>query len=260
MIHDRRDGRVPFGIELDGFALAVPPCRCREGDPVMVSPGRVRLGRNPLAIIVRDEGCAPSSGKMLSGPDEMMERAREMQGFLNAGHGGWLNALRREEQGPGKGGAGLLRRIEREKARLLGGLASGRAEEVRLALRGLIGLGIGLTPSMDDWLVGFVYALRRAPSSGREAELLSGAISRACLEGRTNLISSAYLQSAAGGGYFERLELCLDEGGRHSMESLSRIGSSSGMDMLEGMCAALKYAINASLGKNAILDDWEQSI
>lgn len=246
LIHDRRDGGLPFGIELDGFASAVVPCGRRAGDMVLVFPEEIRLEKNPLTIIVRSKEHQPCGRKLLLTPGGLRKRADDMQGFLDVSRAGWLNVLRSEGHKPGKESVRVLSRIEREKARLLHGLSADDEEKVQFALRGLIGMGIGLTPSMDDWLVGFVYALRRMPVSRREADLLSRSILHTCREGRTGQISMTYLQSAAEGEYFELLDLCLCEGSRRSMEDLSKTGSSSGGDMLEGMCAALKYVIDSS--------------
>ena len=108
-------------------------------------------------------------------------------------------------------------------------------EKISAAVKELLGLGRGLTPACDDWLVGYMYAARRIGKTEACA-----AVSEAVLEYAgeyTNGISAAYLRAAARGEYYELLEGCLFGENSESIARLLSIGSSSGSDMLSGMLA-----------------------
>ena len=129
---------------------------------------------------------------------------------------------------------------------LLRSLCLGDCASVELALNRLIGLGTGLTPTMDDVLTGLAYIFSFLERNGRQglpsAGLFLGLISGGCHK-RTSEISGAYLLSAARGEMFSILEdaaisLLLagdDHGLARKVESLLAIGSDSGGNMLAGM-------------------------
>ena len=108
-------------------------------------------------------------------------------------------------------------------------------------LRKMIGLGRGLTPAMDDWLVGFLYIALRV--QGSHAEKLF--FQRLALEvqisvsERTNRISGAYLSAAAKGLGFEALDKALFAEKPEDLVMLWSVGNSSGSDMLTGMVHAI---------------------
>ena len=110
------------------------------------------------------------------------------------------------------------------------------------ALQPLIGLGIGLTPSLDDVILGMLYTFIRAiPHSQITQELQSAVITLST--DRTNAISAAYLQAVAENAAFERLDdLLLGLSGQIPMnlEPILQIGNSSGSEMLLGVLIAAK--------------------
>lgn len=116
-------------------------------------------------------------------------------------------------------------------------------EKINESLEHIIGLGIGLTPSMDDWLVGFLYVALRVPV----CESKRGIIQLVCkyvlflAPLKTNKISAAYLTAAAEGQYFEVLHEVVSTGSEGSINTLLCIGNSSGTDMLVGMIFAMEY-------------------
>lgn len=109
-------------------------------------------------------------------------------------------------------------------------------EAVSAAVRRMLGLGRGLTPGCDDWLVGYMYAAHRTGKIDRH-RLVARAIEDCAAEYTTG-ISSAYLLAAARGEYYEVLERCLFDDDSACVEQLLEIGNSSGSDMLSGMIAA----------------------
>lgn len=114
------------------------------------------------------------------------------------------------------------------------------------ALR-VLGLGNGLTPSGDDFLGGIFFALAHRPHPDWLLGLpeLQAAINIAC-DASTNPISSALLADNMAGKSFGQLHDMLDalesNDSRHienSRETLLRVGSSSGADLLAGLLLAL---------------------
>lgn len=105
----------------------------------------------------------------------------------------------------------------------------------------LIGLGPGLTPSGDDFISGFLVALRRL-GRGAVADALA-AVVLPIAERATNTISAAHLTHAASG----QISACLIEvfdrvvagdGCEALLDQVSSIGHTSGWDCLAGLIAA----------------------
>ena len=111
-------------------------------------------------------------------------------------------------------------------------------------VRGLIGLGPGLTPSGDDVLCGMLVGLHatgRIELAGRLAE----AVMREAADG-TGIISSAHLGCACQGLGSQALHealialvTCNAEALDGALDALSRTGHSSGFDGLAGLVACL---------------------
>lgn len=122
------------------------------------------------------------------------------------------------------------------------GLKTGDVTALNAAVQGLVGLGRGLTPSYDDYLTGLLFCLHYA---GRSA----AALDRAVLDslGRTNRYSGAFLRAAAEGGYFSLLADCLASESGEALQKLLAVGSSSGHDMLAGMCHAVSFLSSRKL-------------
>ena len=129
----------------------------------------------------------------------------------------------------------------------------------------LIGLGPGLTPSGDDCLAGMLIALRalgaQAPARSLGAWVLSRAVDR------THRISLGHLACAGGGEGAEALHetlvsLCAPgaPGLGRCLDTLGRIGHSSGWDALTGVTAAIRAvaAGGQSLGALPASPDYSQ--
>lgn len=125
---------------------------------------------------------------------------------------------------------------------LLEGLITDNEKTISGAISKLLGLGHGLTPSMDDVLLGIVYGLQRfAPLKGCTASLRDAILRQA--QSRTNAISAAYLEAVAQSGYFQRLDdamIGLYNNIAIDISPLLEIGSSSGSEMLLGLLLAAK--------------------
>jgi hypothetical protein len=127
---------------------------------------------------------------------------------------------------------------------------AGSAADPCAAIRGLVGLGPGLTPSGDDVLAGTLVALR-AFGAGARADALGRLALDAAREG-TGPISRAHLECAAVGEGAEALHGVLSglaagtpAGLREAIRGLVRIGHTSGWDALLGLRCAGAVVIGA---------------
>ena len=119
-------------------------------------------------------------------------------------------------------------------------LETGDSAKMADTLCRLIGLGIGLTPSGDDFLCGFLAGLRLSLSeSDRFRQILEKKI---CSHlNRTNEISAAFLHCAVLGQFSAPIHLLInpDITVEQIYLAFSGIGHSSGVDTLCGISTAL---------------------
>jgi len=122
----------------------------------------------------------------------------------------------------------------------------------REAVQGLIGLGPGLTPSGDDFLVGALAALNAIHETEAHA-----ALARAIFDmqpGLTTPLSACFLRAAAAGHLSENLHavisLLLTRHVEAAIATAAKIGHSSGWDMMAGLVTTMGIA--AASGRAAI--------
>jgi hypothetical protein len=136
---------------------------------------------------------------------------------------------------------GFLRALDREKW-----------TDVRKFLRGLIGLGPGLTPSGDDFLAGFISAgaiWRERLGEPVKLTRELAAMVRKVAPGRTTLVSVAMLEDAANGEVSEPAQHFLIsllqrreiKEVRYWAMEISRTGASSGEDLLNGLACGIRF-------------------
>lgn len=119
----------------------------------------------------------------------------------------------------------------------------------------LVGLGPGLTPSGDDFLVGFQAGLwATAPDEARRRFAQAFGAEVEWLAGRTNDISRGFLVDAAQGRVseslirlIEQLAGCDETGVRWAARRVLDSGSTSGADTLAGLLIALGALSRISL-------------
>jgi hypothetical protein len=120
---------------------------------------------------------------------------------------------------------------------------------VEKIVAGLIGLGSGLTPSGDDFLVGFLTGLHSTRGKSRNRLKFLSKLGRYVrrLSCNTNDISSTYLYHATKGKVSSKLAGLVEaiaggEGTNHfwqTVEKVMRVGHSSGMDTVTGLLVGL---------------------
>ncbi len=134
---------------------------------------------------------------------------------------------------------------------LLVGIAEDDYQNIGDSLERLMGLGPGLTPSMDDILVGLVCTLwyvRRNMSYKIKGLSSLGKLVLSRSNLKTSLISAAYLKSAAQGENFTLIDnviqailnSSLRENLSSSFNQLIAVGSNSGTEMFLGIILALR--------------------
>ena len=252
MLHDSKNGMIPFGIGVRDFARdVVPNMNVQPGTEGMLVDGVLVLDDCPVSVMLQ-EVCAPGASTFAP---SCAERKRKMNVW----------SARLAEQGkstvlPLLGGRDSLEnhpfaKMAKEPLMMLSrALLTGQQAQMQKALLGLIGLGVGLTPSLDDLLNGMLYTLQFAGRNWKR-ELPGTADMAAAIQAlavqRTNPYSAAYLTAIAHGETFSVLEDFLD--GRHFMNDVAgqrilKIGSSSGTDMMCGIILALRLLERQSVG------------
>ena len=115
-------------------------------------------------------------------------------------------------------------------------------------VQGLIGLGPGLTPSGDDFLVGALATLDAVGAIDAHAALATAVASAA--PGATSALSACFLHAAAAGHVGEPLHRAvatlLTGDGDAAVAAVADIGHSSGWDMLAGIATVLRITLAAS--------------
>ena len=124
---------------------------------------------------------------------------------------------------------------------LLAAAQRGDRRAAEVAASSLVGLGVGLTPSGDDVLVGFTAALTVA------RDTLAGPIARVAAGAglRTTLIARTYLDHAARGEYAERVHhliAAVADGDEALVARGMSWGATSGADLMLGILLGARAA------------------
>ena len=151
-------------------------------------------------------------------------------------------------------------RLQRLSTQLCEALSNRDREAARLHGRALLGLGPGLTPSGDDFLLGLFAVLH---IDGSPCARLRGLCTDIVedLEHRTNAISAAALTAAAQGRVRETIDTLLsalmtgDEATvRRALDRVLRIGSTSGRDIVSGIVAGFDANLQATESRSVRVD------
>jgi hypothetical protein len=238
---------VPNGLRIEtpaGFAF---PDFIRVGEPAACRGGTVRFVGSALSIDLRSAACWHID---LSGLRIDLHRQDQAAAWTHAWH-----TLSRHQRG------NTMSAISAAMARaegafgtvpaLLETTAALQAEAACAAMEPLIGLGPGLTPAGDDFLVGYLAGLwsTAGEDTARLRFLASIGVWLSEAASQTNVISRASIRSAVRGNVSEpiaRLAQRLDRADtidnvRAESRAALQIGHSSGTDGVAGLlfgCAA----------------------
>ena len=209
------------GWAIPSAGVAIDPSAARSWSPAL--PGAARLATTSRLAAAAEAARAMAAevappgglGPLLAGRDRLADP--------------WL----------GVGRALITRQLRALRA---GDLAAALGPTIEL-----IGLGAGLTPSGDDYLVGLLAGLEATGSRARRE--IASAIGAAA-PGRTTAIGAAMLAHATRGGFAERLHdvlVALAIGGTDGLGTAipraMAYGATSGADTLVGLFGALDIAI-----------------
>jgi hypothetical protein len=243
-------GGVPSGILVAGIA-DLRETGIRPGMAVVPSSRGVSIPS--AAVEVDDRGAfswspaLPAAARLA--PTPQLGRTVAAARPLAAAHarpGGLARAIRGASRLADPWQARAAHLIERQ----LEALAAGDVPAAADLTIELIGLGVGLTPSGDDYLVGLLAGLDATDDPVRGA--LATAIA-AHADLRTTTIGAAALRHAGAGAFAERLHdvLIAMAIGRlddlaTAIERATAYGSTSGGDTLVGLFAALDLVLARS--------------
>lgn len=237
-------GLVPIGIAMEGFVGVADLLGIRAGDRFTSSENAIYFSGGALRFspVVRESEAVTALTPQLS---RIREAALDLVA-LQKTRGVSMLALPLVLGGEAHGVRALNPYCERAYPLLLSlvnALAECSCDRVRNSVSSLVGLGSGLTPSLDDVLLGMIYAFRllsdEAPPS---CDVLRHIVLSLC-DTHTGEVSAAYLVAVISGAKFERIEnvwrgLC----GAQALDitPLCDVGGSSGSEMLLGILLALR--------------------
>jgi hypothetical protein len=163
----------------------------------------------------------------------------------HAPEGSLVGLLSASSQAEGPLAAGVMAEAGRAARALAEGWA-GDGARLQAAAARLAGLGQGLTPAGDDWLVGaMLWAWLAHPDPDRACALVAEAAAP-----RTTALSAAYLRAAAAGqcsAAWHRLLPALCGGAQAGLEGAAQgvlaAGHTSGADALAGFLYAGLYSV-----------------
>jgi len=232
---------VPNGLRIKTPARFAFPDFVRVGEPAACRGGTVRFTQSLLSIDLWTAACWHIDLNRLRidlhRQDQAIAWTTAWQTLRQHQRGDTISAII-EAMARAEGAFGTLPAILKATGAL-------KVEEACAAIGPLIGLGPGLTPAGDDFLVGYLAGLWSTASfdTARLRFLASLGIwlSRAASE--TNVISRAHIQSAIRGHASEpiaRLAQQLDradtiDGIRAETQAALRVGHSSGTDGVAGL-------------------------
>lgn len=248
MLHDDSCGSLPFGLAGGGIKDHAKELGISVDDVLTIDGGRLSRADGTLLACIRYTQKKPvipilSAGEWAyficrEGGRSLAESGRSQLAIFAFKCCKDIDRAELKDPFASAGLAGM-RRLERA-------LTAGGSAEISAGLDGVLGLGRGLTPSFDDFVVGAAATLNfcmRAFS----AELPGRAELCRLMEeksARTNKYSAAYLRAAAAGGTIsaidDMLALAGSAGWPAAADRLLAVGGSSGADMTAGCVFAAR--------------------
>lgn len=248
-------GNLPHGIRLNTFSHSVFLHGLRVGQPVACRGGILRINGPDFSVDLRPawpwhidlkglriDLCGPTQAQSWAVAWSELKMHCHKHGMSEN-----LGALFLSEGRLAMSAVSeiLLQQSASTISLLLQATCRLRLREAIISMRSLIGLGYGLTPSGDDFLVGYLTGLwctaGANPSRMRFLQALGSELSEASRN--TNEISGAYLRSAAKGHVSEPMAKLAQQLSRADTMSSVRavtqtalqVGHTSGSDGLLGM-------------------------
>ena len=244
---------LPAARRLTALGITPGAAARREGSYLDIG-GRLRVALAGAEVWrARIDLRAPVAGEAAL----QANRAAAREALLRRGRAGGLLPLAGQMvwlasgvNSPPAAATGFVRAAARCIAGLAGAVRSGDAAQTGAAVRGLIGLGPGATPSGDDFLIGLLAALWGAPGEhGLMAQTVAHAVT-AELPGRTTWFSEQWLRCAARGEVAEPVADAVEAAltastSRRVADAFRRLcdmGETSGTDTAVGVALGIELA------------------
>lgn len=263
LVHDSIYGHIPFGISVNGLALLLLDKDMHIGTPIYYKGFCLKVGsslelclRKPADAAILPKHLLPRSSFCLNicFIQEQLEKKRK--GDSPVGSAFSLEELLRRKsrasEGDHTGMDHFSKHVRRRLTELADAICNNNYPQIKVMLDRSIGLGAGLTPTVDDVLVGllstFHYAAKKLGAEIKSfPSICQWVLTRSS---RTNRVSRAYLDSAARGETFSLIDELLEAAYfgpmmllRRQVERLLSVGSGSGAEMLLGILLGLRITI-----------------
>ncbi len=244
-------GMTPFGLEVETaarFSQLAPGSPAQVTDEyLLLGPLRIALGGarlwnpRPDWPALRQWAAHPANVDGLltlahaeGKPGSLLEVVVPVPDLAQAGRG---------EAQVGSAHALATQRVRAGAAHLVAGLAAASLERCRSGVQALAGLGGGLTPAGDDFIVGVLLAAWAGLGAAERALPLAPVVAAEAAS-RTTTLSAAYLHAAARGecaapwhALFAALLRAKPAETLRALRRLLAVGHTSGADGLAGFLA-----------------------
>lgn len=237
-------GTVPFAFALDDFETVRNICEHKIGDVVEVSVGNILFSDGTSIYIKEKKTPKKSSQKEIVLSRQRIKTAIDVASPI-ASRRGIFPALEVLVccGKPSENANAYALRVAGCADIIEESLMHKDADYLSSAIDSIIGLGLGLTPSGDDFITGMLYSFsffaRKSRRAAQYFTMLSKAVKvKTC---RTSEISREYLLCACEGLYYEIVTEVLesltedDRDIEGSVLRLLSVGASSGADILCGI-------------------------
>lgn len=262
LIHDSMVGSIPFGISVKNLGCVLSKFNLLSGMLVKYSEGTLAIPKIKFKLTL---GEAPSKRKpptKLISQDLILSAILRLQQILKENSNNesiacfmHLNGDLTETRLPKecKGLNPFCKEVCRRLDLLVKAIEEKNNVLIKSVIGSLIGLGVGLTPSADDVLVGLISTLHYGQRVFGYKNRALCFLYKSVLEckGRTNPISWAYLNSAVLGGRFSLIEKVIEallfqpeKAIEEPTNKLLSVGSNSGSEMLMGISLGLNLLLN----------------
>lgn len=227
-------------VDIAGFGAA----GIAVDDPVAAIDGALHVGEGLFLHLAAASIWRARLPRYATAPDRMTDQLRAARSYL-ARHG-VRGGMTLDDGVPGGFALEVGTALEQRSTSLLEALAERRHVDACRYAVSMLGLGPGLTPSGDDFLVG-LFAMLNVAGSPCHGWLDGGTAVLKHAEGATNAISLAALTAAADGRVRESIAALIDTLMRGTAATLIQplrrvlaIGATSGTDLVAGIVAGLE--------------------
>ena len=244
LICDSSWGYVPAGIAIDDFRGLTNLLNLRSGEGFSYSDGLLKFSSAKLKIVAKY--ASRRIPQVLRPQKSLIEQAALELADLKKTRGLSMLSLPivlEDQDTEALSVNPFCERACRGILDLLDALKNENTEKMRNAICGLLGLGVGLTPSADDVMMGMLYVFRELyDGTGDTVRAFVDELPMLC-DDLTNAVSASYIKAIYSGDIYERADRVLGAlCGEADLKiaELTEVGGSSGCEMLLGILCALK--------------------